>query len=572
MIRSQTAIYARVSSEQQVESNTIDSQVHALRERVRGDELELRGEMEYIDAGYSGGTLIRPALERLRDAVASGMVDRLYVHSPDRLARKYAYQVLLADEFGRSGVEVVYLNRELGGTPEDELLLQVQGVIAEYERAKITERSRRGRRHGARRGSVSVLVNAPYGYRYVKKNEGGGEARFEILPDQARVVRQIFEWVGGERAGLWEVCRRLQVAGEQTRSGNKRWDRSTVWGILRNPAYKGAAAFGKTRSEPWRGRLRPQRGRPAQPRRARTRVAVGQQDWISIPVPPIVDPELFESVQEQLRENQRRAQLRRKGSRFLLQGLICCAQCGYALCGTTRLTADGEHGYYRCTGTDRYRFGGERVCQSTSVRIDLLDSAVWEQVRIVLDHPERLAQEYRRRMEGPHQSGGELSATQAQLVRLQQGLGRLIDSYASGLISKEEFEPRIGRMRERLTRLEAEAADLADQEQVQSDLRLIEGQLTEFNNRVRTGLEEAGWEVKRDIIRALVKQVEVARDQVNVVFRVDPRPFDSRPERGMVHFCLGLERSTNCVGGIAPELPVNTLCWRLFQPPAAEVS
>jgi site-specific DNA recombinase len=544
MIRTQAAIYARVSSEQQVESNTIDSQVHALRERVQGDELELHGEMEYIDAGYSGGTLIRPALERLRDAVASGMVDRLYVHSPDRLARKYAYQVLLADEFGRSGVEVVFLNRELGGTPEDELLLQVQGVIAEYERAKITERSRRGRRHGARRGSVSVLVNAPYGYRYVKKSEGGGEARFEILPDQARVVRQIFEWVGGERAGLWEVCRRLQVAGEQTRSGNKRWDRSTVWGILRNPAYKGAAAFGKTRSEEWRGRLRPQRGRPAQPRRPRARAAVAQQDWISIPVPPIVEAELFESVQEQLRENQRRAQLRRKGSRFLLQGLICCAQCGYALCGNTRPTPGGEHGYYRCTGTDRYRFGGERVCQSTSVRIDLLDSAVWEQVKIVLDHPERLAQEYRRRMEGPHQSRDELSATQAQLARLQQGVGRLIDSYAGGLISKEEFEPRIARMRERLARLEAAAAELADLERVQNDLRLIEGQLKEFNSRVRTGLEEAGWAVKRDIIRALVKQVEVAREQVNVVFRVDPRPFDSRPARGMVHFCLGRERST----------------------------
>ena len=557
MIKTQAAIYARVSSEQQVESNTIDSQVQALRERVQGDELELHGEMEYIDAGYSGGTLIRPALERLRDAVASGMVDRLYVHSPDRLARKYAYQVLLTDEFGRSGVEVVFLNRELGGTPEDELLLQVQGVIAEYERAKITERSRRGRRHGAQRGSVSVLVNAPYGYRYVKKSEGAGEARFEILPDQARVVRQIFEWVGSERAGLWEVCRRLQVAGEQTRSGNKRWDRSTVWGILRNPAYKGAAAFGKTRSEAWRGRLRPQRGRPAQPRRPRARAAVAQQDWISIPVPPIVEAELFESVQEQLRENQRRAQLRRKGSRFLLQGLICCAQCGYALCGNTRPTPDGEQGYYRCTGTDRYRFGGERVCQSTSVRIDLLDSAVWEQVRIVLDHPERLAQEYRRRMEGPHQSGDELSATQAQLARLQQGVGRLIDSYAGGLITREEFESRIARMRERHARLEAVAAELADQERIQTDLRLIEGQLKEFNSRVRAGLEEAGWEVKRDIIRALVKQVEVAREQVNVVFRVDPRPFDSRPERGMVHFCLGRERSTNCVGGIrAGRVPV----------------
>ena len=100
-------------------------------------------------------------------------------------------------------------------------------------------------------------------------------------------------------------------------------------------------------------------------------------------------------------------------------------------------------------------------------------------------------------------------------------------------------------MRERLTRLEAEAAELADQERVQSDLRLIEGQLKEFNSRVRTGLEEAGWEVKRDIIRALVKHVEVGNEQVNVVFRIDPRPFDPRPERGMVHFCLGLERSTH---------------------------
>jgi site-specific DNA recombinase len=545
----QAAIYARVSSEQQAESNTVDSQVEALRDRVRDDGLELQSEMEFIDDGYSGATLIRPALERLRDAVAAGMVDRLYVHSPDRLARKYAYQVLLADEFCRSGVQVVFLNRELGRTPEDELLLQVQGVIAEYERAKIIERSRRGRRHAARRGSVSVMVNAPYGYRYVKKGEGGGEARFEIIADQARVVRQIFQWVGAERAGLWEVCRRLQNAGEQTRTGNTRWDRSTVWGILKNPAYKGAAAFGKTRSEAWRGRLRPQKGRPAQPRRPRFRAAVSEQDWISIPVPPIVEAELFDSVQEQLRENQRRAQIRRKGSRFLLQGLICCAQCGYALCGTTRATPDGErHGYYRCTGTDRYRFGGDRVCDSRAVRLDMLDSAVWQQVRGVLDDPERLAEEYRRRIDSPNHRGEELTGMQAQVARLQQGVGRLIDGYAGGLISKEEFEPRIAKMRERIRRLEAQAEELADEERVQTDLRLIVGQMEEFGARVRAGLAEADWEVKRDVIRALVKQVEVGRDQVNVVFRVNPRPFDSSPERGMVHFCLGREASTHWRG------------------------
>jgi site-specific DNA recombinase len=542
MSRTQAAIYARVSSEKQADTNTIESQVQALRDRVQSDGIEIEKDMEFIDDGYSGATLIRPGLERLRDDVAAGMVDRLYIHSPDRLARKYAWQVLLADELRQSGVEIVFLNRQLGYTPEDELLLQVQGVISEYERAKIIERSRRGRRHAARKGSVSVMVNAPYGYRYVKKNEGGGEARYEILTDQARVVQQIFEWVGIQRIGLWEVCRRLQSAGELTRSGNTRWDRSTVWGVLKNPAYKGSAAFGKTRSEAWRSGLRPRKNGPAQPRRPRSRAAVDQQDWISIPVPPIIDTELFDSVQEQLQENQRRAQTRRKGSGFLLQGLIRCAHCGYALCGTR----NGHNSYYRCTGTDRYRFREDRVCNSTSVRVEQLDSAVWQEVRSVLDHPERLAEEYRRRMEAPSEKMGQLSATQTQLNRLQHGIDRLIDSYAGGLVNKEEFEPRITAMRERIKKLEALAEDLADQERVHNDLRLIVGQLEEFSRRVRAGLDEASWEVKREVIRALVKHIEVGAKDVNVVFRIDPRPFDSSPERGLVHFCLGRQRSTHC--------------------------
>jgi site-specific DNA recombinase len=177
---------------------------------------------------------------------------------------------------------------------------------------------------------------------------------------------------------------------------------------------------------------------------------------------------------------------------------------------------------------------------------------VWQEVRSVLDHPERLAEEYRRRMEAPSEKTGQLSATKAQLNRLQQGIDRLIDSYAGGLVSKEEFEPRITAMRERIKKLEAVAEDLADQERVQNDLRLIVGQLEEFSRRVRAGLDEASWEVKREVIRALVKHIEVGAKEVNVVFRIDPRPFDSSPERGLVHFCLGRQRSTHCaVGGIS---------------------
>jgi site-specific DNA recombinase len=156
------AIYARVSSEQQAEAQTIASQVAALRARVAADACVLLPECEFIDEGYSGATLVRPGLEGLRDLSASGGVERLYLHSPDRLARKYAYQVLLIAEFQRMGIEVVFLNRELSRTsPEDELLLPVQGMVAEYERAKILERSRRGKRHAAQVGSVNVLGGAP---------------------------------------------------------------------------------------------------------------------------------------------------------------------------------------------------------------------------------------------------------------------------------------------------------------------------------------------------------------------------------------------------------------------------
>src|SRR5262249_20155244 len=148
------------------------------------------------------------------------------------------------------GVSVVFLNRALATTPEDELLLQVQGMVAEYERAKILERSRRGKRHAAHAGTVNVLSGAPYGYTYIRKAEGGGAARYEIRLEEARVVRQVFRWVGQERLTIGEVCRRLTAAGERTRTGKTVWDRSTVWGMLTNPAYMGAAAFGKTRAGP----------------------------------------------------------------------------------------------------------------------------------------------------------------------------------------------------------------------------------------------------------------------------------------------------------------------------------
>src|SRR6266536_5723233 len=183
------AIYARVSSERQREEGTIESQVAGLRELAGERGLALAEEFVFCDEGISGATLTRPALERLRDRAAEGCFEVVLCHCPDRLARRYAYQVLLLEELDRAGVEVVFLREgERSGSPEDELLRQFQGMIAEYERAQIRERTRRGKLYRARQGSQAVLVCAPFGYRYLRKTDDA-DGYFQVDPAEAEVVR-----------------------------------------------------------------------------------------------------------------------------------------------------------------------------------------------------------------------------------------------------------------------------------------------------------------------------------------------------------------------------------------------
>lgn len=292
-----------MSSEKQAKQHTIDSQLASLRERIADDGLVLWEEHGFVDDGHSGSTLVRPALERLRDAAYAGQFDRLYVLGPDRLARNYAYQFVLMEELQRHGVEVVFLHQTLGKTPEERMLVQMQGVLAEFERAKILERCRRGRRYAAQQGRVSVLSQAPFGYRYLSKQRYG-EARFEIVAEQAEVVKQIFDWVGRERVTLSEARRRLQQRGVPSPSGQKHWAPSSLASLLGNSAYRGQALFhsGAFAHE----------------------VDAAPPEAIAIPVPALVSEALFAVVQEQLQENQRRHRQRRQGEPHLLQGLTTC--------------------------------------------------------------------------------------------------------------------------------------------------------------------------------------------------------------------------------------------------------
>ena len=254
------AIYARVSSDKQKEENTIASQTAALIEFARCHGYDVPRDRVFEDEAYSGASLVRPGLERLRDLAAEGQIEAILVYAPDRLSRKYAYQILLMEEFVRGGVETVFIKAPQGTTAEDQLLLQFQGMIAEYERAQILERSRRGKRHRARQGQISVLSGAPYGYRYVRKSEET-TAYYEVVEAKAEVVRLVYERYTVGHLSIGAITRLLNERGVPTRKQGSRWERSTVWAMLRNPAYKGAACFGKTELRPRQRITRPLRKR-----------------------------------------------------------------------------------------------------------------------------------------------------------------------------------------------------------------------------------------------------------------------------------------------------------------------
>ncbi len=259
---------------------------------------------------------------------------------------------------------------------------------------------------------------------------------------------------------------------------------------------------------------------------------------MSIPVPALVSEELFEAVASQLQENQQRARIGQRGVRYLLQCLLVCACCGYAYYGkqispSARKGHPRTYAYYRCIGSDGYRFGGVRVCGNTQLRTDLLDEAVWQEVCRLLKDPTRLEQEYQQRLQTVD-TFPELHGLQASLGRLRQGVARLIDSYAEGVIDKAEFDPRISRMRELIKQIEEHVQQIQNEAGLQREIRLIIGRLETFSEHIKENLQKAGWSTRREIIRTLVKRVEINQEQIHVIFRIGPNtltnPSDHHPQ------------------------------------------
>ena len=512
------AIYARVSSDRQKENQTIASQTAALTEYAESHGYLVPAGWVFEDDGYSGASLIRPGLEALRDLAAQGQIEAALVYSPDRLSRKYAYQVLLGEEFARCGVSLVFLKSPSGETPEDQLLVQFQGMIAEYERAQIAERTRRGKRHKAQQGLVNVLSGAPYGYRYIKKSDNA-EAYYEVHEAEAEIVRTMFDAYTQQGLSISAIARLLNERRIPTRTAKRVGSGPTVWGILRNPAYQGKACFGKTELRP-RQRITTAlyaSGIGSQvataPNHERPR-----QDWIEIPVPALVSEDTFALAQEQLQKNKHHSP-RRTIEPTLLQGMLVCQNCGYALYRTSAETTKRKLYYYRCLGSDGYRHLKGSVCSNRPIRQDYLDEFVWREIIRLLDEPALVQAEIDRRMEAARNADPLRKREQAlrhQQTRLQNQIDLMVTAYQEELITLAELRLRMPNLRKQEHAVESELRSLEMTSENHSRYLRLAETLSEFHGKLRARAETLDIVERQRILRLVVQEILVGSDTIRI--------------------------------------------------------
>jgi len=526
------AIYARVSTERQERQQTIDSQLSALRAWVQARDHALIDAHVFRDEGYSGSRLDRPGLDGLRDAVRDAAVDAVAVFSPDRLARKYAYQVLLLEEFRRADCEVVFLHHPISDNPNDQLLLQIQGAIAEYERTVLAERFRRGKLQKARDGHI-LSAKAPYGYRYETRC-GALPARLVVDAAEADMVRQLYAWFVEEGLTIRQCLRRLNAGPWLTRSGRPQWSSSVAYHILSDPAYTGTAYSNRYEYVlPKKPHGRTRRSGERTCRRPRP-----PEQWIAIPVPVLIDQQTWERAKAQMARNAMMSFRRNKKHDYLLRCLLKCGTCGLGVHGCFFPGAQGRagHRYYRCAGTDPLTTGREARCPRARIDADALEQAVWDHITGLLGSPSQLSAQFERfiaeadvaqtRQEMPSQH------LRARLDRVDRADRRLLEAYQAEVISLAELAER----RQGL----AEQRRLAEQ-QLEHHHRLREQKvhaedvldsLAAFSERIGARLHDASVADRQALLQLVVERITVHDDHLEIQHVIplrDPMPGPGTP-------------------------------------------
>jgi len=505
------AIYARVSNDRQREEGTIGSQVQQLKESAAAEGQTVEDRHIYLDDGRSGYYLDRPGLDALRDAARDGLIETILVHDPDRLSRKYAYQVLLLEEFARWQVTVRFLRSPPAESPEQRLLVQMQGVIAEYERARICERTRRGRLFWARQGRP-VSGRVPYGYRRVRGN-GDQPPSMEVDPQTAPIVRQMYHWYVNERLSDHQISVHLtnMDTPPRTRNGQSHWSPGSVRTILRNDAYLGIWYANRYKNESRGGRMSPRQ------------IKRPRDEWIPIPIPALISAELFSKAQ-QIRESgiHKGPCSMKNPESHLLRRLVVCGYCNRKM--NAILSRGGRHLYYWCRGSDAHYVRPRRVyCSHPTVEARQLDMLLWSDVVSLLQDPQLLLACWREQ----HQIKADGSLTTEQIKALEcqirdgrRQVGRLLDAYQKGVIELDELTARRQSMEQKLKIAEDKLDELSRRAEPDFSLRELERNIEEICRRIAGQLEGMSMRERIKLCHELIEKVIVKNHEVEIHYKL----------------------------------------------------
>ena len=499
------AIYSRVSTDEQSKGYSLSTQVEACQDYAKSRGYFV---VDIFQDDYSGASLDRPELNRLRECVNAKHIDVVIVYDIDRLARKSVYQMLIEEEFLKSGVVVEYVLGQYDDSDEGRLQKQIRASIAEYEKAKILERSKRGKRGKAKSGFVLVGARPPYGYKVVSEPH---KSWLEIDEDEAQIVRMVFEWYiygdeHGKHLSIYKILTRLIDMGIPTRGDKEQhvakkreagvWSDAMIRHILKNETYTGVWHYGKTKmisdGNEYLRKQKPKCGLGKQVPRPR-------EEWVEVPVPVIISSEDFQKVQKRLMQNIEQAKRNTK-KEYLMARRLRCAKCGYTFVGMTRRE---KHRYYRCNGAWRT----PKVCDTPHYRVDDVDNTIWGWLEHMLLDPKNLAEGLQSMREETIRSNqtliDRLEIIEKRIVETEQQLGKLLDLYISDSFPKEMLQERKARLEETLAKLRSEQGDISGHLQTSliSDEQIAG--IEAFCAQLRPSLEDTDFEQKRQIIDML---------------------------------------------------------------------
>ena len=518
------ALYVRVSTGRQQQAVTIEQQINRLTQEVNNQpDWHLAEEHIYLDDGYSGATLNRPGLDHLRASAAMAEFEQVLITEPSRLARKYVHQVLLIDELSNNGCQVFFVDRPMkDDDPHDQLLLQIRGAVAEYERNLIADRMRRGRQAKLKSGTLLPWTVAPYGY-LLDSERPRDPSRVSIDPVKGEIVKQIFAWYTDPQqiVSLYWIAKKLSDDQIPTPKGKQRWNVASIRQILRSPTYTGTAYSGRTRRV-----TASRRKSPLQPiGSGQSRRPAPQEEWIPIKVPAMISQHTFELAQKRLDSNKQMARRNNITNDYLLRGLVSCAKCQLTCTGRQ---VPPKYVYYVCQGrSNALRASKAQRCTARYIPAGQLDELVWEDLRSILIQPAIITHQLQRAQAGewlPQALKSRRQTLGQTIVKIERQQSRLLELYLAEIISRDEFERKRSELSQTISGLQHQLRQLDAQAKKHLDLAQVADGIEDFCQRIKPTLCQLDFAQRRKLVELLVDRVIVNDEHVEIRYAIPTSP------------------------------------------------